>query len=120
MKKKTIVIGASENPERYSYKAIQMLKQHQHPVVAVGLRKGEVNGTLIHEDRPLEEDVNTVTMYVGPKNQPAYYDYILNLHPERIIFNPGAENADLENLAKENNIEVVYGCTLVMLSIGNY
>jgi predicted CoA-binding protein len=79
MKKKTIVIGASDNPERYSYKAVQMLSQYQHPVVAVGLHQGRVNQVDIHTDRPQEQEVDTVTMYVGARNQPPYYDYILSL-----------------------------------------
>ena len=118
--KKTVVIGASENPERYSNKAIHRLVSHQHPVVAIGLRKGNVDGVEIITDRPQMDDIDTVTLYVNPKNQEAYYDYILSLKPKRIIFNPGAENPEFEKRAEENGIEVVEACTLVMLSIGNY
>jgi uncharacterized protein len=120
MKKKTVVLGASDNPSRYSYKAVQMLTQYQHPVVAVGLKEGSINNVPIHADYPQEKEVDTVTMYVGARNQAGYYDYILSLHPKRIIFNPGAENEELEQMAKQKGIEVVHGCTLVMLSIGHY
>ncbi|HEU4716718.1 MAG TPA: CoA-binding protein [Bacteroidia bacterium] len=117
---KNVVIGASENPERYSNRAVRSLKSHGKEVVAVGIHEGEIDGIKIRTDRPQLTDVDTVTMYVGPKNQPAWYDYILSLKPKRIIFNPGAENPEFEKIAKENGIEVVEACTLVMLSIGNY
>lgn len=120
MKKKTVVIGASANPERYSYEAVARLNRKGHPVVAVGLKKGMIGSTPVHDDRPAEKDVDTVSLYVGAKNQPVYYDYILNLNPKRIIFNPGAENPELKSLAADKGIEVLEACTLVMLSIGNY
>jgi predicted CoA-binding protein len=118
--KKTLVLGASDNPSRYSFRAVHQLKQHGHEVVPVGIRKGQVAGLPIHTDRPAEADVDTVTLYVGPQNQPAWYDYILDLQPRRIIFNPGTENAELEQLAQARGIRTEEACTLVMLSIGNY
>jgi predicted CoA-binding protein len=118
--KKTVVLGASQNPSRYSYLAIQRLRAHQHPVVAVGRRVGQVADVDISKDHKVEPDVDTVTLYLNPKNQVEYYDYILNLHPKRIIFNPGTENDELIKMAKENKIEPVMGCTLVMLSTGQY
>lgn len=117
---KTVVIGASENPERYSYKAVRSLHKHGKEVVGVGLKAGEIDGIKILDGKPAISDVDTVTLYVGPANQPAWYDYILSLKPKRIIFNPGTENPEFEKRAKENGIEVVEACTLVMLSIGNY
>jgi uncharacterized protein len=118
--KKTVVLGASQNPSRYSYLAINRLRAHQHPVVAIGRRVGQVADVDISKDHKLENDVDTVTLYLNPKNQVEYYDYIMNLHPKRIIFNPGTENDDLIKMAKENNIKPVMGCTLVMLSTGQY
>jgi uncharacterized protein len=118
--KKTVVLGASQNPSRYSYLAINRLRAHQHPVVAIGRRVGQVADVDISKDHKLENDVDTVTLYLNPKNQVEYYDYIMNLHPKRIIFNPGTENDDLIKMAKENNIKPVLGCTLVMLSTGQY
>lgn len=118
--RKTIVIGASANEERYSNRAVKKLKAFGHEVVAVGLREGEIDGVKIHADKPAEENVDTVTLYVGAQNQPPLYDYILSLHPQRIIFNPGAENPELEKLAIEKGIEVTEACTLVLLSIGDY
>jgi predicted CoA-binding protein len=118
--KKTLVLGASQNPSRYSYLAIQRLRAHQHPVVAVGRRVGHVADVDISKEHAVEAEVDTVTLYLNPKNQVEYYDYILNLHPKRIIFNPGTENDELIELARKNNIEPVMACTLVMLSTGQY
>ena len=119
-RKKTVVLGASQNPARYSYLAIHRLRAHQHPVVAVGRRAGQVADVNISKDHLTEPDVDTITLYLNPRNQVEYYDYILDLHPKRIIFNPGTENDELIQMAKENNIEPVLGCTLVMLSTGQY
>jgi len=118
--KKTLVLGASDNPSRYSYRAVHMLKNHGHEVVPVGIRKGQVAGLDIHTDRPQENDIDTVTLYVGPQNQPAWYDYILGLKPKRIIFNPGTENEELERRAQQQGIRTEEACTLVMLSVGDY
>lgn len=118
--KKTLVLGASDNPSRYAYRAVHSLKSHGHEVVPVGLRKGQVAGLDIHTDRPALADIDTVTLYVGPQNQPTWYDYILGLKPRRIIFNPGTENPELERRAQQQGIQVEEACTLVMLSIGNY
>lgn len=118
--KKTVVIGASENPERYSYKAVISLYEHDEEVIAVGLKDGMIGDIVITKEKKFIADVDTVTMYVGKQRQPAWYDYILSLKPKRIIFNPGAENDEFAQLAAKNGIEVVEACTLVMLSIGNY
>ena len=118
--KKTVVLGASENPSRYSYLAVQRLRAHKHPVVAIGRKVGHVADVNITKEHLQEQDVDTVTLYLNPKNQVQYYDYILNLHPKRIIFNPGTENDELIQKARENNIKPVIACTLVMLSTGQY
>jgi uncharacterized protein len=118
--KKTIVLGASSNPARYSYLAVQRLRALNHPVTAIGRRVGQVADVNITKDHLLENDVDTITLYLNPKNQVEYYDYILNLHPKRIIFNPGTENEELMQKAKENNIKPVIACTLVMLGTGQY
>jgi predicted CoA-binding protein len=119
-KKKTVVLGASQNPSRYSNLAIRRLRAHDHPVVAVGRRDGQVDDVTITKEHPKEQDVDTITLYLNPGNQVPYYDYILDLHPKRIIFNPGTENDELIKKAKENNIQPVIACTLVMLSTGQY
>jgi len=118
--KKTVVIGASENEDRYANRAVRKLKAYGHDVVALGLREGQIDGIKIHKDKPAIPNVNTVTMYVGQQNQPQLYDYIFTLNPKNIIFNPGAENPELEAMAEVKGIEVVEACTLVMLSIGNF
>jgi hypothetical protein len=120
MSKKTVVIGASENPERYAYKAAMSLQNHMHEVVPIGLKEGEIFGIKILKGQPAIENVDTVTLYVGPKHQPFWEDYIISLKPKRVIFNPGTENEAFQERLKKAGIEPVEACTLVMLSIGNY
>jgi predicted CoA-binding protein len=120
MSKTTAVIGASPNPDRYAFKATRSLKNHGHKVFPVGIHRGEIDGETILLDKPALKDVDTVTLYVGPRNQVHWKEYILGLHPKRIIFNPGTENPELEKAAEDKGIECVHGCTLVMLSIGDY
>ena len=120
MDKKTIVLGASSNPSRYSYLAVNRLVAHGHDVVAIGRRDGRINGTNIITDHPIIEGVDTITLYLNAQNQKQYYDYILSLHPKRVIFNPGAENDELAKMAIEKNIKPMEACTLVLLSTGQY
>jgi uncharacterized protein len=120
MQKKTLILGASENPARYSYLALERLTEHGHPVVAIGRRNGKVGNTEITKEHNFIPDVDTVTLYLNPTHQEEYLDYIISLHPKRIIFNPGTENPKLRKLAKENGIEPIEACTLVMLSTGQY
>lgn len=118
--KKTLVLGATPNPDRYAYLATVKLRSYGHEVVPVGIKKGMIGDLEILNGRPVSEDIDTVTLYLGPERQREYYEYILSLKPKRIIFNPGTENDELADLAKANGIETVEACTLVMLSIGNY
>ncbi|MCW3079932.1 CoA-binding protein [Segetibacter sp.] len=118
--KKTLVLGASTNPARYSYLAMNKLSSHKHPVVAIGLREGKVGDVEILTGQPRLEDIDTVTLYLNPTNQKPYYDYILSLKPKRIIFNPGTENDELEEMAMKNGIKPMEACTLVMLGTGQY
>lgn len=120
MNKKTVVLGASANTSRYSYLAVNRLSAHGHEVIAVGKRQGKINNVDVVIEPPSAQDVDTVTLYLNANNQKQYYDYILSLHPKRIIFNPGAENEELEALAKKNNIQPMEACTLVLLSTGQY
>ncbi len=119
-KGRTLVLGASENPGRYSNMAMRRLKEKGYDVVAIGNKNGTVNGIEITtEHLPLTE-VETVTLYLNPTNQKPYYDYIIGLKPKRIIFNPGTENEELERMAAKEGINVLESCTLVMLSTGQY
>jgi len=119
-KKLTVVLGASPNPERYSNMAVNRLTAKGHPVVAIGRRAAVIGDTPIITEHPSLEKVDTVTMYLNPVAQKEYYDYILQLQPRRIIFNPGAENEELEQIAREHDIQPVEACTLVMLSTGQF
>ena len=118
--KKTLVIGASENTERYSNRAIRALRKNTISVMAIGLKPGEVDGVRIQTGFPKIEDIHTVTLYINPRRQPQYYEYILSLKPKRVVFNPGAENLEFEEKLKNTGIEALEACTLIMLSIGNY
>jgi predicted CoA-binding protein len=118
--KTTLVIGASENTERYSNRAVKQLKKHNILVAAIGLKAGEIDGVKIQTGFPKIENVDTVTLYVGPQHQAQYYEYILSLKPERVIFNPGTENPKFEEKIKKAGIEILEACTLVLLSTGGY
>ena len=118
--KATLVLGGSVNPERYSNRAIKELKKHGHIVYAIGLREGTVDNVKIENGTPDYKNIDTITLYLSPKNQIQYYDYILSLNPKRIIYNPGAENEELEKLAATKKIENLEACTLVMLATNQY
>jgi hypothetical protein len=118
--KKTLVLGASENPGRYSNLAINRLRGKGHSVVAIGHRKVKTGDVDIETEKKAFDGVDTVTLYLNPTRQKEYYDYILSLHPKRIIFNPGAENPELAALAQANGIQPLEACTLVLLSTGQY
>jgi predicted CoA-binding protein len=122
MSKKTVIIGASPNPARYAYLAAENLHRKGHDFVPVGVRKADVLGKPIRQifDKPAVPDVDTITLYIGPQRQPEWYEYLIGLKPKRIIFNPGTENPEFEKMAEEKGIEVVEGCTLVMLRTGQY
>lgn len=118
--KKTLVIGASENPERYSNMAIKKLQHYHHPVLAVGTKAGKINDVDIQTGMPALQDIDTVTLYINPQIQKKYYNYILSLKPSRIIFNPGTENEELAEKASRQGIEPLEACTLVLLGTGQY
>lgn len=118
--KKTLIIGASPNSERYAYRAAHMLTQKGHDIVNVGIKKGAVAGVEIESPGTIHHDIDTITLYIGTHLQGQYYDYILETKPKRVVFNPGTENAELENLLTSNGIEPIEACTLVLLSTGQY
>jgi len=118
--KKTLVLGASDNPQRYSYLAVNRLRGKGHPVVAIGRKPAAVGDVSIETEKKDFPGVDTVTLYLNPRAQQEYYDYILSLHPKRIIFNPGAENEELARLARANGVQPLEACTLVLLSTGQY
>lgn len=119
-KPKTLILGASTKPNRYAYLALQSLLKKNYSVVGVGIKAAEVNGVKIYKDQKEFSDIDTVTLYLSAKNQTDFYDYLLQLNPRRVIFNPGTNNPELENILEENQIEVVHACTLVMLSTQQY
>ena len=120
--KKTAIIGATTNPTRYAFIAAQMLVDHGHEIVPLGIKKGSVAGAEILDIRllPTVDGIDTITMYLGPHNQPAWYDYLLGLKPNRIIFNPGTENYEFQKMATQSGIETEEACTLVLLRVGAF
>jgi predicted CoA-binding protein len=118
--KTTVVFGASENPARYANLAVKKLKSFGHSVIPIGLREGKIDGIPIKVGKPEINNVDTITLYLNSLRQKEYYDYIVNLKPRRIIFNPGAENEELEKVARENGIKTMEACTLVLLSTGQF
>lgn len=118
--KRTVVLGASPNPARYAYAAVQQLQKAGYETIAVGQRKGKIGHVEIQTQHLHFDDIDTITLYIGPAKQPDLYEYIFSLQPERIIFNPGTENAELAKLAGDKGIQTIFGCTLVMLTLGTY
>jgi len=112
---KTLVLGASMRKERFSYLAMKSLYEHKIEFIAIGAIEGEAFGTKIKKGKPKLDNIDTVTLYLNPTRQKEYYEYILALKPHRIIFNPGTENGELFKILRETGIEIVIGCTLVML-----
>ncbi len=118
--KTTLVLGASNNPSRYSYMAVTRLRAKDHAVVAVGKRPGKISDVNIQTEMPKIEQLDTITLYLNAGNQKEYYPFILDSKPHRIIFNPGAENQELVLLAKKKGIKTLEACTLVLLTTGQY
>ncbi len=118
--KKTIVLGASPNPMRFSHKAVKSLIRHGYEVVPIGIRRGKIMDEDIIIGKPDINQVHTITLYLRPEIQKEYYKYIMSVYPKRIIFNPGTENHELIKMALKEEIEVSIGCTLVMINTGKY
>lgn len=122
MTKKTVIVGASTNPSRYAFMAAERLVDNHHEIVPIGVKSGEVFGKSILDigSKPSIEEVDTITLYIGPQHQQEHYEYLLSLKPKRVIFNPGTENAEFEKKVEETGAEALEACTLVMLSTGQY
>ena len=120
MAKKTLIIGASTDPSRYSYLAANRLVSYKHEIELLGVKEGLVAGKEINTEKERFEDIDTVTLYVNPQKQSEYFDYVADLKPRRVIFNPGTENPTFENFLTEKGIEPIEACTLVMLATGQY
>lgn len=118
--KKTLVLGATTKTDRYAYRAVNSLVDKGHSVIAIGQNQGEVAGVKIHTKQIPLANIDTVTLYLNPKNQRDYYNYIIETKPKRVVFNPGTENPELYQLLKANGIEVEVACTLVLLATNQY
>ncbi len=120
LNKTTLVLGATPDAGRYANLAANRLVGKGHTIINVGIKTGTVAGVPIEKPETIHQDVDTLTLYIGPQNQPPLYNYIMRTHPKRIIFNPGTENNELKKMAKEQGIETLYACTLVLLATGQY
>ncbi len=121
MNEHVLVLGASLKPFRHSHIAVKTLIGHNYEVTAVGIREGIISGVPVQQNVPAAlEKIDTVTLYLGAPNQKDYYNDILRLKPRRIIFNPGTENVELYQLARENGIQTIEGCTIFMVNQGNF
>lgn len=118
--KKTLVLGATTKPDRYAYKAIEMLVDKGHSVLAIGQNQGEVAGIKIHTKTIPLKNIDTVTLYLNPVRQREYYNYIIETKPKRVIFNPGTENPEFYQLLQSNGIKVEVACTLVLLTTNQF
>lgn len=118
--KTTLIVGASNNPERYSYKAAMSLTSHGNNIINLGIKTGEVAGQPILHGTPILQNIHTITLYVAPTHQEPIYEYLLGLKPKRIIFNPGTENSYFKNRAEAQGIEAIEACTLVMLATNQF
>lgn len=118
--KKTLVLGATTKPERYAFRAINMLVEKGHTVLAIGQNRGEVAGVKIHTKTIPVKNIDTVTLYLNPARQRDYYNYIIEAQPKRVVFNPGTENPELYQLLELNNIKAEVACTLVLLATNQY
>jgi len=118
--KKTLVIGASPNPLRFSHKMVKSLIRHGFEAVPLGIHEGDIKGVKILTGKPALEDIHTVSLYLAPHKQKEYFDYIISLAPKRIIFNPGTHNHELFSLAEKNDIEAITDCALIMINQGIY
>ena len=118
--KKTLMLGATDNPQRYAYLALEKLLRYNHPVVGIGRKDTQALGIDIHKSLTNFPDIHTITLYLNPTNQKPYYNYIIDLHPKRVIFNPGTENPELYQILKEKGIDYEEACTLVLLGTHQY
>ncbi len=118
--KKTLVLGVSLKPDRYSNRVIHRLSDKNIPTIGIGLKKGKVAAIEIYQERKTFRDIHTLSLYINPKSQKDYYDYILSLKPKRVIFNPGTENTELMSILDAKNIEYKIACTLTLLALNQY
>ncbi len=118
---RVVIIGASNNPERYSHRALLLLRKHGHEVVPVHLKLTEIEGIAVVADlSAITSPVDTVTMYVGAAISNGLKEKLIALKPQRVIFNPGAENTALADALQNAGIACEEACTLVLLNTGQF
>lgn len=117
----TLIVGLSNKPDRYAYRAAKMLKAYGHQIEAFGLKAETVLDVPVKTVwEEIQTRPDTVTLYVNPARQTEMMPHIIQLKPRRIIFNPGTENPEFECLAQKAGIQTEIACTLVLLATGTY
>ncbi|MFA6506371.1 MAG: CoA-binding protein [Treponemataceae bacterium] len=117
----TAILGASDNPQRYAYKAMERLLEKGHRVVLVNPTLGPMkNLPVVKSLSEIAQPIDTVTVYLSAKRSTALAPDLLKLKPGRVVFNPGAENPELEKTLSGANIPWLHACTLVLLATGKY
>ncbi|MBI1184563.1 CoA-binding protein [bacterium] len=117
--RKTLVLGASEKPTRFSHKAALRLLENGEEILLLGKKPGEIAGKPIETTWP-KDNLHTITLYLNPMHQKQYYRQIIDSQPKRVIFNPGTENQELEAQLKAKDIYFEHACTLVLLATSQY
>ncbi len=112
---KTLILGASLKPNRYSNLAIHKFIENNYEAVGIGLKEGQIGQIKIYLGMPKFDDIHTITIYMNERNQESYYDYIISLKPKRVIFNPGTYNLKLQDILMDHAIRFENACTLVLL-----
>jgi len=120
MKRVVAVLGASENPNAYSHKAVKLLSQKGFEVFAVGKKSGKIDDILIYTNIDYSMKIDTVTLYLSPENQIHYYDWIQSIQPKKVIFNPGTENPELQSILEKSHINYENACSLVLLNLNQF
>ncbi len=120
MKRIVAVLGASENPNSYSNKAVRLLKKKGFEILAVGKNNGMIDDVIVQTHLENNQNVDTITLYLSPENQKNYYSIITKLKPQKVIFNPGAENPELQQILEENHISYENACSLVLLNLNQF
>lgn len=121
MAETVVILGASEKPTRYAYKAMQSLTSHGHHVLLVNPFKSKIEDQHCHDSVcSITEQIDTITLYVNPKRFQDHIDDVIATAPKRVIMNPGTEDDDAEKRLQDEGIEVLRACTLVMLATNQY
>jgi len=116
-----VVLGASNKPHRFAYKAMLLLQEYGYHVIPVHPKLQTIDGVVVkHSLQQIHQVIDTLTVYLGPQRSTPLINAIINLNPSRVILNPGTESEELELALIHNDIPFVKDCTLLMLEHGRF